>query len=174
VGATVRAILDAVNPFAFVTLFSRTPALAALVTTATLQSCCEGKSISDLKSYYFLNDVPGFTFATRSLYQMLWGLVMALSGLCGKATISHLGMHGHTTLQNAMTILAFAVVSQARSVPGVFASLPFYLFAMDRRAAVSSWAVKAAEDAGMKRGEYVDSLPAVSKQPADVVLNISL
>ena len=48
------------------------------------------------------------------------------------------------------------VVSQARSVQGVFASLPFYLFAMDRRAAVSSWAVKAAEDAGMGRGECVN------------------
>ena len=105
----MRAVLKAVNPFAFMALFTQTPTLAALVVTATLQSCCEGKSISDLKSYYFVNDVPGFTLATRSLYQTMWGLVMALSGLCGKATIGHFGMHGHTTLQNAMTIVAFAV-----------------------------------------------------------------
>mmetsp|Transcript_18260 Transcript_18260/g.54117 ORF Transcript_18260/g.54117 Transcript_18260/m.54117 type:complete len:240 (+) Transcript_18260:58-777(+) len=153
-GFDLARLLTALNPLVFTKLFTRTVALRTLVTTAALQCMCEGKAISDLKTYYFMNDVPAFTMATRGLYQTAWGLVMALSGLCGKELIRRLGMHGHTTVQNGMTALAFAMTARAPNVGAVFSVLPLYLFAMERRAAVSSWAVKEAVATGMGRGEY--------------------
>jgi hypothetical protein len=147
-------LLAKVNPFAFLKLFRGSSKLATLVSIAALQCTCEGKAISDLKSYYFLSDVPGFTLATRALYQTFWGITMAFSGVCGKETIKRLGMHGHTTLQNVFTCLAFSAVASASSVSTVFATLPLYFFAMERRAAISSWAVKEAVASGMGKGEF--------------------
>lgn len=151
---SIASVLAKVNPFAMIKLFTGTPKLALLAAMSALQCSCEGKAISDLKSYYFMNHIPHFTLTTRSLYQTFWGAVMACSGVCGKESIRRLGMHGHTTLQNSVTCLVFALVARASSANEIFATLPFYLFSMERRAAVSSWAIKEAALNGMGKGEY--------------------
>merc|ERR1712151_1057364 len=92
--------------------------------------------------------------ARRSLYISCLGVVMTASGLVGRMTIRHLGMRLHTTFQNIATFIGFMLMDSTTSMPVIFSILPIYACAMERGSAVKSLAVKAAEAAGMGKGEY--------------------
>lgn len=148
-----KEMLSAMNPLSVLKLYVNGPIVAALVSIAGLQCFCEGKAISDLNVYYLLNDAK-FSDAQRSLYVSCLGVVMTAAGQIGRNTIDLFGMRGHTTLQNIATVVGFTVMGATTKLPVIFSALFFYAFAMERRAATSSWAVKAGTAAGMGKGEF--------------------
>ena len=105
---TVNAtdLATAVNPLGVLSLFQYGPVVATLVSVASIQCFCEGKSISDLNTYYTMNDAK-FSYSVRSLYTTVFGVVMTLSGIFGRQTIKTLGTRGHTTFQNIMSAIGF-------------------------------------------------------------------
>lgn len=152
---TVKAtdLATAVNPLGVLSLFQYGPVVATLVSVASIQCFCEGKSISDLNTYYTMNDAK-FSYSVRSLYTTVFGVVMTLSGIFGRQTIKTLGTRGHTTFQNIMSAIGFVATGSTTIDKVMFGSLFFYVFGMERRATMSSLAVKAAASAGMGKGEF--------------------
>mmetsp|Transcript_130088 Transcript_130088/g.277910 ORF Transcript_130088/g.277910 Transcript_130088/m.277910 type:complete len:437 (-) Transcript_130088:199-1509(-) len=148
-----KEILTAINPLSVLSLFTNGRVVATLVSTAAIQCFCEGKSLSDTNTYYLLNEAK-FSDARRSVYISSFGFVMTLAGVIGRKTIQNLGMRGHTTLQNIMSAIGFSITGSSVSPQGIFGALVFYAFAMERRAAVTGLAVKAAASAGMGKGEF--------------------
>jgi len=148
-----KELISSVNPLTVLKLYGKGQVVATLVSVAALQCFCEGKSLSDLNTYYLLNDAK-FSDARRSLYITCLGVVMTAAGVIGRTTIQRFGMRGHTTLQNVASALGFSVMGSSTQAPVIFSALPIYAFAMERRAAVSSLAVKAGEAAGMGKGEF--------------------
>jgi len=148
-----KELLAAINPLTVTKLFMNGPVVATLVSVASIQCFCEGKAISDLNVYYLLNEAK-FTDAKRSLYLTSLGIVMTASGVIGRKTVDWFGMRGHTTFQNLASILGFSIMGSTVSEPVIFGSLFFYAFGMERRSAMSSLALKAAEQAGMGKGEF--------------------
>lgn len=148
-----RELLSTMNPLTMLQLFTNGSVVARLVSIAALQCFCEGKAISDLNTYYLLNDAK-FTAAQRSLYISCFGVVMTAAGMIGRRTIDIFGMRGHTTLQNLASVVGFSLMGSTTLMPVIFGSLLLYAFAMERRAAVSSLAVKAAITSGMGNGEF--------------------
>lgn len=148
-----KELMAAINPLTVTKLFMNGPVVATLVSVASLQCFCEGKSISDLNVYYLLNEAK-FTDAKRSLYLTSLGVVMTASGLIGRNTVNWFGMRGHTTFQNFASILGFSIMGSTVSEPVIFGALFFYAFGMERRSAMTSLAVKAADQAGMGKGEF--------------------
>jgi len=146
-------VLTSSNPLSFLSVYGNGSIVARLCTIASLQCFCEGKSLSDLNTYYLQNDAK-FDDPTRSLYISCFGAVMTASGIIGKETIRRLGMRGHTTFQNFVSALGFMLMGSTTDKFLIFSVLPIYAFAMERRAAMSSLAVKAAEAAGMGKGEF--------------------
>lgn len=146
-------MLRAVNPMTVLKLFGNGQVVATLVSVSALQCFCEGKSVSDLNTYYLLNDAK-FSDARRSFYITCLGVVMTLSGIIGRTTIQRCGMRGHTTLQNIASAIGFTMTGSSTSASVLFGALPVYAFGMERRAAMSSLAVKAAEAVGMGKGEF--------------------
>merc|ERR1719271_1003881 len=123
------------------------------VSISALQCFCEGKSLSDLNTYYLLNDAH-FSDARRSLYIACLGVVMTASGMIGRQTIQKLGMRGHTTFQNLASAVGFTMMGSTTMTPVIFGSLPIYAFAMERRAAVSAMATRSAAAVGLGKGEF--------------------
>lgn len=146
-------MLAAVNPLSIFKLFSNGPVVALLVSISALQCFCEGKSISDLNTYYLLNDAK-FSDATRATYISCLGIVMTAAGIIGRNTIQHLGMRGHTTLQNLASAVGFCLMGSSTRAPVIFGVLPIYAFGMERRAAINALAAKAGLAAGMGKGEF--------------------
>eukprot|EP00041_Stephanoeca_diplocostata_P016254 m.319579 g.319579 ORF g.319579 m.319579 type:complete len:494 (-) comp20305_c0_seq14:445-1926(-) len=138
---SVDELLASVSPLSFLKLYSKTRVLGTLATVAALQCCCEGKAISDLNAYYLLNEAK-LTPNLRSLYTTCFGATMTLSGFIGREMIKIFGLRTHTTLQNFMTASGFCMVGSFPTASAIFGALFIYLFAMERRAAVSSLAAK--------------------------------
>jgi MFS family permease len=150
-------LLATINPLSFLELFRNGVLVAMLSSISALQCFCEGKSISDLNTYYLLNEAK-FSGARRSLFITCLGVVMTISGMVGQHTIKSLGMRGHTTLQNLASAIGFSLMGSSTSAPAIFSVLPIYAFAMERSAAIKSLAVKAADQAGMGKGEYAAAM----------------
>jgi len=151
--ASMKDLLQSINPLSFLRLYTHGSVLARLASIASIQCFCEGKSISDLNTYYLLNEAK-FPERLRSIYISCFGIVMTLAGAIGKETIRLFGNRGHTTLQNIASILGFLLMGSTTRAPLIFGVLPIYMLAMERRATMSSLAVKAAEAAGMGKGEF--------------------
>merc|ERR1712080_312070 len=148
---SLQDVILSSNPLSFLRIFTHGSVVARLSSIASLQCFCEGKALSDLNTYYLQNDAK-FPDSLRAIYRSSFGIVMTISGVIGKQTIAAFGMRGHTTFQNVASILGFTIMGSSLSKYTIFGALPFYAFAMERRAAMSSLAVKAAAAAGMGTG----------------------
>jgi len=144
---------EAVNPFSWMRLFTKSPELAKLVTIGGLQCFPEGKNLSDFNQLFILNHV-GWPQETRSMFTVGFGACMTFGGRLAKQTIEVLGQRGHTSMSNWFTLIALSTWGVRPSGFNMWLGLLLLLPTMERRAAVSALATKEAVRCGFKRGEF--------------------
>ena len=143
----------AVNPFSWLRLFTKSNALAKLVTIGGLQCFPEGKNLSDLNQLYILNHV-GWSQETRSWFTVSFGGCMTFGGRFATKSLEYLGQRGHTTMSNWMTLIALSTWGIKPSGFNMWLGMLLLLPTMERRTAISSLATQEALKCGFERGEF--------------------
>merc|ERR1712196_412564 len=95
------------QPFSFLQIMGKSPALRKLMLVSGVQSCSEGRNINDVFAIFMQQDLHWGWGAINNFVGAL-GVALVIGGMTVKKMLNTLGLRRFTTVSNITNMIAFA------------------------------------------------------------------